>query len=100
MIKHIVIYTLKEQVNIECKARNTLRIKKRLESLQAIIRGIIRIEVGIDISKTQNSGDIVLNSEFDSQKSFLNYQNHPIYIEICKSVEEVICQQKSIIYEI
>lgn len=88
MIKHIVIWHLKETANN--KQGNALLIKQKLEALQGVIPGLLKIEVGMDFSQTANSGDIVLYSEFDSRLSLAQYQTHhehkaivPIIVENC-----------------
>lgn len=62
MVKHIVIWKLKEQSHGNTREQNAVLIKQMLEGLATIIPGIITMEVGIDISRTDMSGDIVLYS--------------------------------------
>jgi len=77
MIKHVVMWKLKDFANGKSKSENALEIKHKLEALKEVIPGILKLEVGIDFSKTENSSDIVLYSEFDSRESLNKYQMHP-----------------------
>lgn len=60
MVKHIVMWKLKEYACGNTKEKNAQIIKEKLESLKDKISGILKIEVGIDFSKTENSADVVL----------------------------------------
>lgn len=60
MVKHIVMWKLKEYACGNTKEKNAQIIKEKLESLKDKIPGILKIEVGIDFSKTENSADVVL----------------------------------------
>lgn len=84
MIKHIVTWKINEDENKEAVA---LQIKEKLESLQDKTEGIIKIEVGIDYSKTEMSADLVLYSEFESKEALENYQIHPLHQEAGKFIK-------------
>lgn len=64
MIKHIVIWKLKEEAHGNTREKNARFIKSKIEGLVDLIPGIISMEVGIDFSCTDMSGDIVLYSIF------------------------------------
>ena len=59
MIKHIVMWKLKENAHGNTKHENAVLIRNKLESLNGKIEGLIKMEVGIDFSNTENSCDIV-----------------------------------------
>ncbi len=88
MIKHIVMWKLKEQAHGNTKNANAKLIKQKLESLTGKIPGLLKLEVGIDFSATKESGDVVLYSEFESQEALENYQNHPEHKAIMPFVGE------------
>ena len=74
MIKHIVIYTLKEDVNKEDAVK---LIASVLEPLVGVIPGLQKME----IRRTYQRGmDYALYSEFDSKESLANYANHPAHL--------------------
>lgn len=76
MIKHIVSFKLKE----ESKDKAEL-IKQVLDSLPEKIAQIKFYEVGLNISSSPASFDIVLISEFTSLESLYEYQIHPEHIK-------------------
>ena len=79
MVRHIVLWRLKESVGGRGKAENAADIKRRLEDLNGKIPGMIQLEVGFDFSRTPDSSDIVLYSEFESRAALDAYQAHPLH---------------------
>lgn len=79
MVKHIVAWKLKDEAHGLPKAEVALKIKEVLEELQGKIPGLLKIEVGIDFSRTAFSSDIVLYSEFTDRAALDAYQVHPLH---------------------
>ncbi|HOJ79042.1 MAG TPA: Dabb family protein [Bacillota bacterium] len=100
MIKHIVMWRLKEQANGDAKLATALSIKNKLESLSGKIPGLIKIEVGIDFSNTDRSSDLVLYSEFETKEALVNYQNHPEHQAIVPFVVENVSERRVVDYEV
>ena len=92
MIKHIVMWKLKEFAEGNNKSENANIIKKSLESLKGEISEIKFIEVGININEAKQSYDVVLCSEFESMEALDRYQKLPKHVKaanfIKKAVEE------------
>jgi len=85
MIKHIVMWNLKE----ENKEKNALEIKTRLEALKTIIPQIHSIEVGRNFNESDMAYDLVLYTEFETKGDLEIYQNHPAHKAVAKFVAEV-----------
>jgi len=79
MVRHIVLWRLKESSQGRSKAENARLIKQKLESLRGIIPGLSSIEVGIDFSRTEQSFDVALCAMFESRKALEDYQSHPAH---------------------
>lgn len=77
MIKHIVLWTLKDEAEGNSKQENAQKAKQLLEDLNGKIPGVLNIEVGIDISHTSDSADIVLYSAFENEAALERYHHHP-----------------------
>jgi len=60
MIKHIVMWKLKDFAEEANKAVNAQKIKELLESLKDKIKEIKHIEVGINIINSDASADVAL----------------------------------------
>ncbi len=75
MVKHIVIYTLKEGVD---KAQAVEVIRSVLEPLVGVIPGLRTMQVR---AAYQGGMDYALYSEFDSREDLKNYAQHPAHLE-------------------
>lgn len=84
MLKHIVFWKLKDEVDGLGKHAVAVRIKEMLEDLDGKVPGLLSIHVGIDASKSAQSADIVLLSDFPDQTALDGYQVHPLH-EACKA---------------
>lgn len=100
MIKHIVIWKLKNKTLPLTECEDALAIKAALEDLQGKIPGLIHIEVGFDYSNKETAGDIVLVSEFDSKEALANYQNHPAHVQVGTIVRPRTHHRRMIDYSI
>ena len=86
MIKHIVIWQLKDTAN---KLEDAKKIKHMLESLQDKIEGLLKIEVGLSILSNQASlGDVCLYSEFATQQALAAYHIHPLHVAAKDFIQE------------
>lgn len=100
MVKHIVMWKLKDLANGNTKVTNAKLIKEKLETLNGKIHGLRKLEVGIDFSMTKDSYDVALYSEFDSKQDLNDYQNHPEHKGIMPFVAEAKEDRKSVNYEV
>ena len=74
MVKHIVLYTLKEGVN---KEEAVKLIASVLEPLVGKIPGLMHLEV----RRAFNGMDYALYSEFESREALTEYASHPLHLE-------------------
>ena len=74
MVKHIVLYTFKEDVNKEDAVK---LIASVLEPLVGKIPGLLHME----IRRAFNGMDYALYSEFESREALTNYATHPLHLE-------------------
>ncbi len=99
MIKHIVMWRLKDYANGASKEENAKKLKSSLESIKDEINEIKHIEVGIDINRSDAAFDVVLYSEFDSVEDLQAYQNHPEHMKIVGFANEIRSERAVVDYE-
>lgn len=75
MVKHIVLYTLKEGVD---KPQAVEIIRSVLEPLVGVIPGLTHMEIR---PAYQGGMDYALYSEFESREALANYASHPAHQE-------------------
>ncbi|MDR1500015.1 MAG: Dabb family protein [Tannerellaceae bacterium] len=81
MIRHIVMFKLKELASPEEKQAIMSEIKEGLELLVHRIDVVRSIHVGLNINPSE-SWDIVLTADFDSLEDLSVYVDHPLHVEI------------------
>lgn len=100
MIKHIIIWRLKESAHGNDKATNAQLIKERLEELNGKIPGLLVLEVGINQAATESSGDIALYSEFSDQQALDEYQSHALHKALMPFIVEARLERRVVDYEV
>ncbi len=97
MVKHIVLWTLKEEKKADEDAI-IADLQTRFHSLLGVVDGLTAIEVG----KNYNGGkyDLVLYCELTTKEAQDSYQTHPAHIAIKNIVHEVVCGRECVDYEI
>ena len=89
MIKHIVMWKLKDSAEGNTKAQNAALIKEKLEALPQKISQIKFMEVGINVNPSDMAYDAVLVSDFESMEDLEAYQNHPEHKKVQGFVKAV-----------
>lgn len=93
MIRHIVMWKLKEQAEGATKKRNAEKLKLILEGLRIKIDEIKDVQVGIQLDESDNpeSMDVVLICDFETELDFKMYtmnSNHKKAIDFIETVAE------------
>lgn len=81
MVKHIILWTLKEMPEDE-KALVKAGIKEGLESLAGKIPGLLDIRVIADGRLASSTADLMLDSSFESFDALKGYASHPEHIRV------------------
>lgn len=101
MIKHIVIWKIKETETVEEKAEIANEIKAKLMALKGKISQLIDIEVGINLDKDfPANNDVVLVSTFNSVEDLNEYQVHPDHVAAGGYIKANVCSRVAVDYEI
>ncbi len=100
MIKHIVVWKLKDLAEGKTKAENLILLKQELESLSEKIQEVKHLEVGINFNPSAAAFDIALYSEFESKETLEKYLNHPEHQKIVELVGKLKEDRFVVDYEI
>ncbi|OON63081.1 stress responsive protein [Massilia sp. KIM] len=79
MLKHIVMWKLKEHAEGRDRAANAREMKRRLDECAAIVPGIHTFEVVIAQPGLEATYDVVLYSEFEDRAALEAYAKHPTH---------------------
>ncbi len=90
MIRHIVMWKLKEKAEGAAKKKNAEKLKLILEGLRANIDEIKNVEVGIQINEESTEAyDVVLISDFETDLDFEMYTRNPHHQKAIKFIKSV-----------
>lgn len=93
MVKHIVMYTLKEGVEKEAAVE---LIRSVLEPLVGRIPGLMHLEV----RRAFNGLDYALYSEFESREALSSYAVHPLHLEAKEKFHHLLDTRYAADYEV
>lgn len=89
MVKHIILWKLKESLTEEEKTAARAEAKRRLEALNGKIDGMISLTVITDRLPSSNA-DMMLDSEFETVEALAGYQTNPLHVEAATYVRSVV----------
>ncbi len=78
MVKHIILWKLKEEYN---NAEVKEGIKQGLEGLKGMIPGLVEIKVETECLASSNT-DVMLNSVFEDETALKGYAIHPAHVDV------------------
>lgn len=81
MVKHIILWQLKDEFSGEQKCEIKAGIKSGLESLKGKIPGLIEIKVQTEGLASSNV-DVMLDSTFENEEALKGYAVHPAHVEV------------------
>ena len=81
MVKHVILWTLKDELSAEEKQQVKAGIKAGLEGLQGKIPGMTEIHVYTNGLETSNA-DLMLDSTFESFEALKGYAVHPDHVAV------------------
>ena len=81
MVRHVIVWTIKDEYSDSEKAKIKAGIKKGLEGLSGKIPGLISIKVNTEGLESSN-GDAMLDSLFENEEALKNYSSNPLHVEV------------------
>ncbi len=82
MVKHIILWQLKDEYSEEEKRNIRKGIKEGLEGLNGKIPGLKEIHVNADGILASSNADVMLDSTFEDEESLKGYSIHPEHLEV------------------
>lgn len=81
MVKHIILWTLKDTLSDEEKIAVKKGIKEGLEGLKGKIPGLLEIHVETEGLASSNA-DLMLDSSFEDEAALKGYAVHPEHVAV------------------
>ena len=103
MIRHVVMWKLKDEAEGSSKDKNAEKMKLILEGLKINIDEIKNVEVGINISEddaeTGTNFDVVLISDFETELDYTMYTRNEHHKKALKFINTVIEERYFVDYK-
>jgi hypothetical protein len=84
MVKHVILWTLKDTLSADEKLSVKAGIKEGLEGLAGRIPGLVEIKVQTEGLASSNA-DLMLDSTFESEEALKGYSVHPEHVAVANS---------------
>ena len=81
MVKHVILWQLKDELSAEEKINVKKEIKEGLEGLAGKIPGLLEIKVQIEGLASSNA-DVMLDSSFTDEEALKGYAVHPDHVVV------------------
>lgn len=100
MIKHIVMWKLKEFAEGADRAANARKMKDKLDACAQLVPGTLRFEVALAQPGLEATYDVVLYSEFADRATLEAYANHPDHVALKPFIGAVREERQCMDYEV
>ena len=99
MVRHIIIWDLKESLSDEEKLSAKARIKEELEALKGVVPGLTDIHVCTELLDS-SKGDLMLDALLESKEALAAYQIHPAHLKAAGFVRGAVSHRSCADFEI
>lgn len=85
MVKHVILWTLKDEFSAEEKENIKKGIREGLEGLKGKIPGLLEIKVNAYGRLDSSNADLMLDSTFENAQALKSYSKHPEHVAVADS---------------
>lgn len=102
MVKHVVMWKLKNVAKGKTKIENAQIMKTLLEGLPEKIEELSSAEVGINILEGESEAiyDVVLTTVCNSREDLQIYAKHPAHVRVIEFIGKVTDDRRVVDYEL
>ena len=95
MVRHVILWQLKDELSAEEKCAAKKAIKEGLEALKGVVPEIVEINVHVNGLESSNA-DIMLDSVFENEEGLKAYAVNPNHVAVAKgtvvpAVKQRVC---------
>ena len=84
MIRHIILWKLKESVTGENKEKVVADMKQHLQALVGVVPGLVSLQVVITPMESSNA-DVMLDSVLENEEALKGYQVHEEHVKVANT---------------
>lgn len=90
MLKHIVLFKLKDHAEGASKEQNAKRMIEMLHALRGVIPQIRLLEAGANVAPAVGAYDVAIYSEFRDEQDLAAYAQHPEHLKVVEFVKKIV----------
>lgn len=98
MVKHIVLWSFKEEISQEERKAAAAKIKEGLEGLVGIVPGLKSAYV-VTETIPSSTHDLCLITELETAEDLKNYAVNPDHLKVATYVRSVTCNRAAMDFE-
>ena len=84
MVRHIILWKLKESVTGENKEKVVADMKQHLQALVGVVPGLVSLQVVITPMESSNA-DVMLDSVLENEEALKGYQIHEEHVKVANT---------------
>lgn len=84
MVKHVILWKLKEEIAGDAKEKVLREMKENLEALVGKVPGLLRLEI-VTKPLISSNADVMLDSDLESEEALKGYQSHPQHVAVANT---------------
>ena len=81
MVKHVILWKLKEELSAEEKAMRASAMKEQLEGLVGKVPGLVSLTI-VTNGLASSNADVMLDSVLESEEALKGYAVHPAHVAV------------------
>ena len=98
MIRHIVMWSIKDELSNLEKEKAMLEVKTKIEALKPLIKEIVEADILFNITEKEEF-DLVLNSVFKTTDDLNSYATHPDHVQVVNEIKGYFAKRAAVDYE-
>ena len=84
MVKHVILWKLKDEVRDYAREKVLREMKENLEALVGNVPGLLDLTIVIK-PLTSSNADVMLDSALESEEALKGYQSHPDHVAVANN---------------
>ena len=84
MVKHVILWKLKDEVTGAAKEKVLREMKENLEALVGKVPGLVSLEI-VTKPLASSNADVMLDSVLENEGALAGYQSHPDHVAVANT---------------
>ena len=82
MVKHVILWQLKDELSAEEKATVKAEMKEALEGLAGKIPGLLEVKIYTEGLESSKNAEVMLDTTFTDEAALKGYAVHPEHVAV------------------